>query len=332
MSLKGTNQEEQRNKNDQKYRASNYAEQEDLKTIKSHLDHSLDINDIRVSEELILRTLNAVKKAETEQQLDNKQVEKSTHKLIPWNKYIRRTASAVAALLVFGVGISIISGYLSIGQLSKSQDMETAPRSDEKAMTESTEASDNAIEDYAKDENAGMKSDDRPKSSVNYGRKDEPGNSLDGGDGHEGFGAGSNGSPDIVSGVANLPEEDKKADQVFRLGSIFVSSPTFAEYMKITELGTKKEIVLKEKDDINSLYLLLKGYTFTSNSTSPSKQSFMIETKSNEPEGQKYTMVIGDGISVTTQVGTTVSYSTYTIKDYQAMIKKLTSFCKEYNN
>ena len=73
--------------------------------IKSHLNTSLDLNGINVSEDLIYRTLEAVKNHPAEDQND-KNAEDGIKKTIPWNRYIRRFAGIAAAMLIIVVGYS----------------------------------------------------------------------------------------------------------------------------------------------------------------------------------------------------------------------------------
>ncbi|MDD3172256.1 MAG: hypothetical protein PHF63_01080 [Herbinix sp.] len=90
----------------------------DGRSIKSHLDTSFDLNGIHVSEDLINRTLNAIKQQEVEQQetaqQDSKEGnEKEIVKIIPWSRYIRRIVGVAAAVLVVTAGVNFISGMNS---------------------------------------------------------------------------------------------------------------------------------------------------------------------------------------------------------------------------
>lgn len=76
--------------------------------IKSHLNSSLDLREIKVSEELIQRTLKAIKEEESDR-IDKDVTEdslQSPHKRIEWIKYARILAGTAAAVIILVVGIN----------------------------------------------------------------------------------------------------------------------------------------------------------------------------------------------------------------------------------
>ena len=83
-------------------------EQDEL-NIKSHLNTSLDLSGISVSEDLINRTLAAIK----EQAISSEEVTKTDDlaprkKIIAWNRYIRGFAGVAAAALIVVIGYNFI--------------------------------------------------------------------------------------------------------------------------------------------------------------------------------------------------------------------------------
>lgn len=100
------------NYNDKK----NHNIEKDDMNIKSHLDASLDLSGISVSEDLINRTLEAIKKQTAEQSLESddhltaqKVASKDTKKVIPWNRYIRGFAGVAAAAVIVVAGYNILN-------------------------------------------------------------------------------------------------------------------------------------------------------------------------------------------------------------------------------
>ncbi|HWT73813.1 MAG TPA: hypothetical protein VN258_03715 [Mobilitalea sp.] len=79
--------------------------------IRSHLDTSLELSGISVSEDLINRTLEAIKKQTAGQPAEESQAgsKSVTKKVIPWNRYIRGFAGVAAAVVVVAAGYSFLS-------------------------------------------------------------------------------------------------------------------------------------------------------------------------------------------------------------------------------
>ena len=89
-------------------------EMDDLK-IKSHLNASLDLSGINVSEDLINRTLAAIKlqsavniEARSGAGADEKTIEKKERKVLPWNRYVRGIAGIAAAAVIAVIGINFV--------------------------------------------------------------------------------------------------------------------------------------------------------------------------------------------------------------------------------
>ncbi len=83
--------------------------------IKSHLNTSLDLEGISVSEDLINRTLEAIRKQSqvTEMPVTEQQTQEPERKVIPWFRYARNIAVVAAA------GLILVVGMKGLGQVSK---------------------------------------------------------------------------------------------------------------------------------------------------------------------------------------------------------------------
>lgn len=79
--------------------------------IKSHLDTSLDLNGISVSEDLINRTLEAIKKQTAVQPMEEKNLTnlEKRKRVIAWNKYIRSFAGIAAAAVIIVAGYHLVN-------------------------------------------------------------------------------------------------------------------------------------------------------------------------------------------------------------------------------
>jgi len=80
--------------------------------IKAHLNNSLELSRISVSEDLILRTLDAIKEQSpgSTDNSDKISVKQPGSKIIPWNRHIRGFAAACAAVIL------VVTGYAAIRQ------------------------------------------------------------------------------------------------------------------------------------------------------------------------------------------------------------------------
>lgn len=151
---------------------NNYDEdiQLDELNIKSHLNDSLELSGISVSEDLINRTLLAIKKqtelqavaeinesqseSNTENQIsaiklnqteEAKEQKASDKKVIHWNRYVRAFAGVAAAMVVVAVGYGLasngaFSGYMASSSKDQSYDMATKEAADENKQADISES------------------------------------------------------------------------------------------------------------------------------------------------------------------------------------------------
>jgi negative regulator of sigma E activity len=91
------------------YNDNNDSMEMDDMNIKSHLNTSLDLSGISVSEDLINRTLAAIKEQPVEKQENQVLSDQISKKVIPWNRYVRSMAGIAAAVLVVVVGINVVT-------------------------------------------------------------------------------------------------------------------------------------------------------------------------------------------------------------------------------
>lgn len=157
---------------DKRIEMDNKIEKNDDIDIKSHLNDSLDFNKITVSEDLINRTLNAIK-GQTANDLDTDHREKieldkiKMNKVVTWNSYIRKFAGAAAAVLVIFAGFSMMRliGVGSKNSASTNQiNYDTASkeiksdRSNKDAKLDRSEAASDASAEASTDSNVENKS------------------------------------------------------------------------------------------------------------------------------------------------------------------------------
>ena len=119
--------------------------------IKSHLNDSLDLSGISVSEDLINRTLLAIKKQSelqstvaevNENQEENETVKQTNKKIIQWNRYIRAFAGVAAAVVVVvaGYGLASTGAFSGYKAATDSKDQAYDTTATKEAADESAQA------------------------------------------------------------------------------------------------------------------------------------------------------------------------------------------------
>lgn len=105
--------------------------------IKTHLNTSLELSGISVSEDLILRTLNAIKEQSPENidHKDKNNDKQSGRKIIPWNRYVRSFATACAAVIL------VVAGYAAIRQFPVSMKSASDVTTQENSLMSKKDAS-----------------------------------------------------------------------------------------------------------------------------------------------------------------------------------------------
>lgn len=299
---------------------SRNSENDDLKSIKSHLENSLDLNKIQVSEELIQRTLEAVKKAEAEKHAEEKDVitdqksqfsKYSSDKTIQWNKIVRQVAGVAAAIL-------IVAGFGMLSQM----DLGMGKKSANSMMDAATAPETTANDDQAKMDSNGGKYNLGQAYTAN-----DSATSSDSGAQEDGAAPESKGDSNIEpEQSAEKSNEENNNIITSKLSEIFFGTPSEIKYLRITNASTNEEIILTNQKSIDGFYSMMQQYTFKNSSVAPTKQLFLIEAKSSKPEGDIYDLVIGDTISVTHKEKNTTGYGVYTVDNPQLMLQNITDF------
>lgn len=142
--------------------------------MKSHLNDSLELKGISVSEDLIQKTLEAVRQNEAAGDNQDrilvghqKEDKKISKKLVPWNRYIRIAAGTAAAVFVVAAGLNFYNGigkkdtnHMDTGTpISNESSASTGSANDTDAKNHSTSDSitygaksdDNALKDIQSD-------------------------------------------------------------------------------------------------------------------------------------------------------------------------------------
>lgn len=334
---------------------------DDMK-IKSHLNASLDLSGISVSEDLINRTLEAIKKQEPKQQeITQQEAEQQTaetektsqadehRKVIPWNRYVRTFAGVAAAAIVVVAGYGLIKGGFTAQKSANSTDnaqmtYDTASTGSASDSTMSaatdTETADFAAESAAEDTvvseevtNAYTAKQDtseteaaveEPQYSITFNGDAEEEGSAYGTDGTVGT------SSDTAAGT-DVPMLKGTADiSVLTFRDIVLADPDQASEITISDALNKITVTLTSKTDILDFYSVMDVQQFTYATEAASEADYVIEITA-VPDQALYTMTVGDHVTVAYSTDETTSQSIYDAADLQGLKQALSDFCLKYS-
>jgi hypothetical protein len=337
--------------NDKKNEKQNELEMDEL-NIKSHLNTSLDLSGINVSEDLINRTLAAIKAQPAEnkeQQVDSNVTSK---KVIPWNRYVRGFAGVAAAVLIVAVGFNVIkqvpfggqkgdSSNLSSeqkiaydGATVKSTDADTnSSNTQEAATSDNTFASSAAVDTT---ESAASETT-APEASVQYTiTAEDTAKSKDISAG-EAASENSAGSSDADLEVADEAQpklsmalRNNDGTNILTFREIFLPDPEQAQYLTIKDEVNNTSVSLTDQTAIQDFYSVMDKYTFTYGTENTSNQNYTVEVKSPEPESL-YTLIVGQNLIVRYTEGDTVSEVIYNVEDPDVFKQNLDEFYQKYS-
>ncbi|MHB8129053.1 MAG: hypothetical protein ACYDEX_08660 [Mobilitalea sp.] len=320
--------------------------------IKSHLNTSFDISGISVSEDLINRTLEAIKRQPAEQLVNQTETKDFSKKVISWNKYIRGFAGVAAAVLIVVVGYNAMSQF-NIGNSKSSSDssqsldnnssndimMEEAAESNssfsasEKAdmdVTFDATSTDMATQD-AKDDVIAETAPQYTITADAITMTDEAELYGDNGQAEVTGAEGEAGTTELELPQAKLSTTLRNSDQIALLTfrDIFLPAPEQAEYVMITDEINGTAITLTNQDQIKEFYTVMDQHQFTYGTEDTANQNYTVEVKS--PEAALYTLIVGKNITVRYAQGDTVSQSIYLAVDEVLFKLNLDEFYKKYS-
>lgn len=287
--------------------------------IKLHLNTSLELNDISVSEDLINRTLNVIKNMETGEERIKKASVLPINNAIPWNRYIRNFAGVAAAALIVAVGFNL----LSTG--SKKMDMSTT---DSAAPEMASESKAGDMEQYSMMEGT-SESTAAPEENVKiFSDKDDVSmkSSL------------ANGETEDNSSVdARLFEQDAGTKEIVEptllsLRDLISLSSEDIDYIVLSNLTTDVRISIKEPSLIQEFYLIMDQNQFTYSDSIENIHRFSIEIVSSKSSWDSTVLLVGDRITVQSTTGNTVNEAIYEAVNSEMFLTELENFIQKHNN
>ena len=314
--------------------------------IKSHLNTSLDLSGISVSDDLFNRTLAAIREQSLSGKEDatNTSTTKPTRKIIAWNRYIRGFAGVAAAVVIVVIGYNLMqsipigmkkSANLAEPEMAVSMDSATETAPSEKMMGEENQTFDASTIKEKEDENL-------------YTITAEAGAPENGSTDADGGAALSDSTVAEATVPATENEDLKSSDRImtqtqefaaetpstdngvtYTFREIFLPTPEQAEYVTISDNLSDASITLTQPDDIEAFYIIMDSYQYSSTGIdSMIESNYSVEM--NSPEiGSLYTMLIGRNLTVRYTQGENTIENIYYVKEDTEFKQSLDEFFSE---
>lgn len=322
-------------------------EVDDMK-IKSHLNASLDLSGISVSEDLINRTLEAIKKQTLEQQVteDSETAKEEQKKVIPWNRYIRTFAGVAAAAIVVVAGYGIINaGLIGSKKSANSTEMTALDRTFDAATESAADSTMSAVPDSAADttitattdtigtEDAAAASEESVASSLQESTTEAPLFTItadtdlaaaDAGEGTTGY------AGETVVGATAPMLKGTDSENVLAFRDIFLADPALAKSITIADNINQTSVTLTSEAEVLDFYTVMDQQQFSYAAEATASPDYTIEITA-APDDALYTMKIGEHITVDYSGGGTASQSLYDALDIEALKLSLIDLLTKYS-
>lgn len=320
--------------------------------IRSHLNASLDLKGISVSEDLINRTLQAIQKVSQQQEgnQDTADVKARTKRVAPWTRYVRTFAGVAAAALVLvaGYGLFHMAGGMKKGDMSQlstegtAQDSEngTALKSDGTAYGTAESSADINTDDGTAQEEINIASaadsgtDTVDKQEFTMTEESDTQYSISSSVDESGNTGGSSDAStahqDSLLTGGKPAKSTYKADYLaFR--DIFLSDPGLAQNVTVTDETTGTQITLTDSEDISALFEVMDHQQFIHDTEAVVEKSYTIEVTVSEENDAVYTMTVGSSIIIDYTDGLTSSHGIYKAQDSAQLLQELSDFFNGYS-
>lgn len=271
--------------------------------IKSHLNASLEAEGISISEDLINRTLKAIKQQEAEN-LDTDKRYKENEKPISFYRNIRTLITVAAAALILVAGLNAIKLFAPKMKMESKSDNSVSYDSGSKEMYLTSERVRDAVSEEMKSEPA---VDDAliEEDTADYDQ------TLD----------------ILMKADQKMDEEetggqDKAPSNVISLtfSDIIVIEPIDVITISITSVITGETRTITDRGQIDDIYSVMDNYLFT-NSMNDDDAQYIIKLIGEDKDSQ---IIIGEAsITVDNTLGDITSHSIYSTADHESLINDI---------
>ncbi|HKL99456.1 MAG TPA: hypothetical protein VJZ06_06070 [Mobilitalea sp.] len=292
--------------------------------INLHLNKSLDISKISVSEDLIKRTLEAIKSKSQEQPINVQPVQISEQKVIPWARYIRTFAAVAAAGLILVVGVKSINLNEERNDY-KSSDVEEHKTTNKVASEMQTEVTGQTSD--------GVKFDDQLRQFMDKGEQSSEEESSDSDVNKEAEYSVNANAADMESAaeIQTAPAENSLYSDIYTLsfGDICPIVNLAAESVNITDSATGDSVFLSNEEDINTFYDMINRYAYTEGADSSGVSNYVIKISSS---GAYYTISAEDEYIITNySYGDEKTDSRYIAAEYKQLLLDIQALYQMYS-
>lgn len=295
-------------------------EQDEL-NVKMHLNASFEYDGIRVSEELMNRTLASIKKVQEDSSVLGEAVVQQEYKRAPWGRYIRNVAVVAAGIILF-VGINSFGGNFSKKDSSEKNfdsaryDM-SAPESALDNGLDGVQYSEEAIEQDTA--NATLKgAPDMMDADARIGdeKKDIP--------------------VEIEENAGGLGNDVSITHSIYGVNIYTLSYENICPFLEdmvesitIIDSSSDNSIFLSNKTDIQLFYELMSSFTFAEGAKSFGSDKFIIRINSSV---DTFTMTIEDSFITTNyMLGKDKTEDSYDVSDHEALLTEIEQLYQKYN-
>lgn len=294
--------------------------------IKSHLNTSMELKGISVSEDLINRTLKAINNQTLEKQeqppLNTQQAE--LRKSFSINKFVRGFAGVAAAAIIVVAGTQLLNGSMGSKKDSGAEmnstamDQEFSAESDGyniyaltgETATETEEPEineDDKLEESKIISDAGVQFDETKVGAL------APEKTSD--------------TTDFTTGTSLTSPEGA----ILSFTQLFAPELTGTAAIVVTKVEDDTTVTLTDQKEIEEFYLSMEKHQFTAATTTPSNVIFQMELTNTE-QNQTYKISVGEHLQIEYSDTQTTSMSTYDVVDQDGFQQDLKNLFIKYSN
>ncbi|MDF2842089.1 MAG: hypothetical protein K0R00_515 [Herbinix sp.] len=297
--------------------------------IKSHLNTSMELKGISVSEDLINRTLKAINNQSVDKQdqppLNSQQAE--LRKSFSINKFVRGFAGVAAAAIIIVAGTQLLEGNIGGSKKDLAIDMNSTAM-EQKSSSEnagygdesySTLQDDTAKYESAQTEDAEVSFDDNMVTS-DAGKQVDESNAT-------ALAPEATTEDMDFTGITSSTETEKT-----KLGftQLLVPELTGTATVVVTKAEDKTKVTLTDQKDIEEFYLTMEKHQFTASTSAPANVVFQMELTTTE-QNQTYLISVGEHLQVEYSDKQTTSMSTYDVVDNDVFQQDLMNLIDKYS-
>lgn len=290
--------------------------------IKSHLNTSLDMEGISLSEDLINRTLNAIKQQEAKPLMVDK-ADLQIKKPIPLYRHTRTWITVVAAVLILVVGLNAAKMLGNMGmkkdmaQSEQSIDLDGSNTTRIYSRDESIEENEMAVQDLDK-----VKESDFGDKSIAVEEDAKLNEDMDTVDMF---------SENISDEIDETPGENNgmmSIDFMLTFTDIAMIEAADVSMITISSTSTGEMKTLTEQSQIDEFFKVIKKHLFMSDREEDTDTQYIVKLNSNDRESQ---IVVGEaGVSVDHSYNDIRSHSIYNTVDQDILLEDLKELLKKW--